>query len=269
MQIALWSNELTGTGTSTLTGVLATTIAASHTYKTFVTHCLTGDLSLEAYLLKPSERQLCNTIGESNTEGLFRLIKNGKLTKDTVKDYCYSLLAHSNLDFLNTRMGYEIDETFILNYTYLLYMARQFYDVCLIDLEISIENPLFYKVLKETDILVVVCSQNTYRMRQIQTIIETNREKIEAFGTKIIFVMNQYDLDSTSIKRREVGMPIQSVIPYSTEIMDSCNRGELVDFLLRRCYSLRKNSMTGFMQRIQSLIAEILKQYEEERKHVV
>lgn len=269
MQIALWSNELRGSGCSTLAGILATTIAANHNYKTFVTHCLTDDLSLEEYLLKSSERQMSNNLGESNVDGLFRLIKNGKLTKDTVKDYCYSLLAHSNLDFLNTRTGYEMDNAFILNYTYLLFMARQFYDVSLIDMEISIENPLFFKVMQETDVLVVVCSQNKYRLRQMHKSLEAHRERIEAAGTKIILVLNQVDGESQVGNKLIPGLKIDCIIPYMTEIMDSCNRGELVDFLLRRCYSKRNNSMSQCMDKIQKLIAEILKQYEEDSKDVV
>jgi len=269
MQIALWSNEGKGSGTTTLTSVLATRLAANHNYKIFLTHCLTSDLSMESYLLKPSEHKQLTTLGESNVDGLFRLIKNGKLTKDTVKDYCFSLLAHSNLDFLTTRKGYELDESFNINYGYLLYTARQFYDIALIDLEIPFEHPLFHSVIKETDILVVVCPQNRYRLHQMTLMLEANRGSIEASGTKIIYVINKSNSQSETTKKVAFGKKKPFLIPYEPDILENCNRGELVDFLLRHCYSRRKNSMSLFMDSVDSIIKEMLKLYEEVNENVI
>jgi len=269
MQIALWSNEGKGSGTTTLSSVLATRLAANHNYKLFLTHCLTSDLSMEAYLLKPSEQKQLNTLGESNVDGLFRLIKNGKLTKDKVKDYCFSLLAHSNLDFLTTRKGYDLDESFNLNFGYLLFTARQFYDISLIDLEIPFEHPLFQSVIKETDILVVVCPQNSYRLHQMTEMLEANRGRIEASGTKIMYVINKGNRSSEITKSKVFGKKKPFLIPYEAEIMENCNRGELVDFLLRHCYSRRKNSMSHFMDSVDSIIKEMLKLYEEVNENVI
>lgn len=269
MQIALWSNETGGNGTTTTASALATTLAASYNYRTLITHCLSFDRSMENYMMKTKERSTFEGIGESNTEGLFRLLKNGKLSKDMVKDYCFSLLSHSNLDFLYSFNGYELNDDFVVNYTYLCYLARQFYDITIVDLEIGCEHPLCMKVLKDTDILIVVCPNNRYRIEQLIKTTEALREEIEQKGTKIIYCVNQVQGSKELYKKQFRGIQVPLFIPYEASLIDPCDRGELVDYILRRCYSQKNDSIKEYMTSMQQLIQRILRIYEGESRHVI
>lgn len=269
MQIALWSNEKDGAGTTTLTGVLATSFAASHNYRTWITHCLTKDLSMEHYLMKTEERKSFEKAGEAGIEGLFRLLKNGKLSKERVKDYCYSLLSHSNLDFLHTLHGYVLTQELELNFIYLTYLARQFYDIVVIDLEISAAHNLFKKAMKETDILLVVCPNNEYKAKQLIQQTESIRKELESSGTKIFYCVNQTIGSKELYKKWFRGIQVPYLIPFEPALIDQCNRGVLVDYILRRCYNVRNGSNKEYMDAVLQLTRDILKAYEEENKHVI
>ncbi len=266
MQIAVWSNEGKGAGSTTLAAVMATLIAAKYNYKTLVTHTMTGDLSMEEYLLKPLEQEPFRSVGESNVDGLFRLINNGKLAASTVRDYCYSLLAHSNLDFLGTHRLYQATDRHMNNYMYLMYTAKKFYDVTVVDLDVDKEHPLFDRVLRETDILVAVGSQNAYRMQELVGDLKSATEKLKDKKTKVQLVLNRYDRSSgISLKKLTDSLDINHTmtIPYKTEIIDCCNRHELVDYVLRQSHGTKKTGFGGYMKDAAKLVDNVMHQFME------
>ncbi len=266
MQIAVWSSTLEGEGTTTLTSILATLIAANHNHKTLLTHTLSSDLSMENYILKPGERDRYGQIGEANIDGLFRLINNGKLEANMVKDYCYSLLAHSNLDFLSADKTYELTDSFINNYMYLLHKANQFYDVVLTDLNVSIDSAIFSKILQETNVLIIVGSANSFRLDELMNKINENKELLKAHDLNIIFTLNKYNVNSnmsvkTLIKPYHIKVPIG--IPYSVEIIDNCNRNELIDFVLRQIHSKRNGDFNDYLKKVNQLVKQVISLYQE------
>lgn len=270
LQIVLWSNGADGIGTTTLSSVLATLIAGKYNYKTLITHTMTRDLSMESYLLKPHEHNISSSNFESNVDGLFRLINNGKLTRDMIRDYCFSLLPHSNLDFLNTSKVYEADQKFIQNYMYLLYQAKEFYDVIVVDLNVCIDHPMFKKVLKESDVFIVVGNQNLYHNQKLIQQINEEKEFIKSYNLKTMFVMNQFNRQS-HVSSNKLLAPLNvkrgEVVSYQVDLIDVCNKNELVDFVLRQLHNKKSSEFMNYIKEVTHLVDEAMKPYLEVMKH--
>lgn len=270
MQIVVWSNGMEGVGSTTLSSVLATLIAGKYNYKTLITHTMVKDFSMESYLLKPSERELGSANFESNVDGLFRLIKNGKLSRDMIRDYCFSLLSHSNLDFLNTSKLYEVTDNFIQNYLYLLYQANEFYDVVLVDLNVPMEHPMFKKLLKESDVFVLVGSQNTYQTEELIKLVNSEKELIKAYQLKSILVINQFN-EQSNISAKKLLDPLKvrkaQVLSYQVDLIDACNKHELVDYVLRQIHSRKDSGFASYIKESTHLVDELMKAFMEVKKH--
>ncbi len=270
LQIVLWSNGHEGVGTTTLSSVLATLIAGKYNYKTLVTHTMIKDLSMESYLLKPNERELACSSFESNVDGLFRLINNGKLTRDMIRDYCFSLLSHSNLDFLNTSKSYEATESFIQNYMYLLFQANEFYDVVVVDLNVPIDHPMFKKVLKDSDVFIVVGNQNSYQLERLVKLVTSEKDMIKSFQLKSLLVLNQFN-KSSNIGFKKMLAPVKvrkpEVVSYQVDLIDACNKHELVDFILRQLHNKRDTEFQAYMKEVTHLVDEVMKPFTEVKKH--
>jgi len=266
MQIAVWSNCIQGAGATTVTTLLATLTAAHHNYKTLLSHTMTGDLSMENYILDEEEINRIKEVGESGVDGLFRLLKNGKLDPEKIKDYSYSLLSHSNLDFLSSQRVYQDEQGFRHNYLYLLYMARQFYDVVFVDLNVPMESELFSKVLADSDVLLVVGKQNAYQLGELMNKVTHYKDMLRKSNTKILFTINAFDQESTMTVKKLVqplNIKTPSKITYCVEVIDSCNRHDLVDFVLRHIHSKKKDKVSRFIQDTNQIVEEMMELFQE------
>lgn len=259
MLIALWSNEKYETGVTTLACVLSTLISAKYSYRTLLTHPMTSDMSMENYVLKAIERNHPFSIGESDTDALFRLIKNGKISSDEIKDYCYSLLGQSNLDLLQTDKIYEETASHHMTYSYLLHLAKNFYDVIVVDLQVNMESPIFEMVIKECDAIISVANQNSLCIKET---IDKYNTTIKPLNSKAYHkvIVNRYDLDSSISFKRLVGTEVKTcvTVPYKKEIMDGCNRSELVDVLLKHFYYGKKSPLYDFYKPFTKMTDKIL-----------
>jgi cellulose biosynthesis protein BcsQ len=272
MQIALWSDGSGGVGTTTVASVMATIIAANYNYKTLITHSLTKDLSMEYYLLKENERTMKGFVGESNVEGLFRLINNGKLTSQMIPNYCFSLFSHSNLDFLNTNKLFEASESFCHNYMYLLYLAKQFYDVIVVDLNVEMNHALFDKVLQESDVFIVVGNQNRHKLTSMISEVNKHKELIRKANMQTHLIINQYNAMSSMgfasfTKNLKIKKP--KTLPYQVELIDMCNKNDLVDFTLRQLYNKRSGDFDLYLKTTQDIVSGIMKEFVEVGDNVI
>jgi len=236
MQIALWSNQNVTAGVSTLAVMLSSMIAVRGNHKTFLSHPMLKDQSLESYLLSDKERERYNDMGETGADGLFRLLKNGRLEADSIKDYSYSLLSRSNLDFLCSKRLYEEMNEHYNNYTYLLRKANDFYDVSVIDLNVELEHPLFYQTLKESDVFIIVVPQNKYLLMELLNVLTKEKDRLRQLNLHIQLVMHPYNHESAMtlkqlLKPHKIKSPM--TINYDTSIIDACNRSQLFDYCLR------------------------------------
>lgn len=264
MQIAVWSNT-NKSGTTLNACVLATILAARHGYKTFITHTLMNNTKMERYLLKPLERQKKLNIGDSSIEALLRTCRNGKLSSDILHNFCQSLLSHSNLDLLDSQESYLENEEENISFLYSLEIAKRFYDISVIDIDSRASEKLLDRMLEGSDVLLMMATPDFYELellREKKKEIEEKHKKL-----KIIVGVNRYDSRSCFAKNKLlVGQDRKRsfTLPYQVELQDSCNRSDLLDFILRQLHSKRKDGMAEFMNCFENMIKEILLSYQQE-----
>lgn len=289
MQIAIWSKKA-NSGVTVTAISLATYIAAQYGYKTLLSHSFCQDLAMEYYVQKQEPTSI--QIGESSLDSLLRLSKNGRLTTETVKDYCLSLLSHSNLDFMNSQRIYAADESFLNSYQFLLHLAGQYYDVSVIDLSRCIGQTMFDQVLTESEVSIEVVNQNQYQISQAvkQKTVQwqeagqlpkPKQESVEKTAIPVmdrqkqILLVNRYDSKSTISKKQlldKSGLQAQMQRPgkdgriltaaYATELIDQSNRRQLVDYLLRQIHNLKKTDFSYYLKDIKKLAAYCLENKE-------
>ncbi len=259
MQIALWSNKC-GNGVSTLASVLATMIAVKGNYKTLLAHPMIKDMALESYLLSQGERNRYSELGDSGADGLFRLIHNGRLESNVIKDYCFSLLSRSNLDFLYTDNVYEDQVQHHNNFSYLHHKAHDFYDVIVTDLNVSMDHPLFYKTLHEVDVLLVVAGQNRYEITNLMDLLRKEKDKLRDLGLHIQLIIHPFDQRS-SLSLKQLVKPFNIKTPlsvsYDIGIKDACNRAKLLDYVLREI-SIDSQRMSPYFKNMDQLVDKVL-----------
>jgi len=256
MQVVIWSDPTYASGQTTLAILLATMIACRKGYKTFLTSSLIKDESLEHYSLKTFERELDQFIGESNIEGVIRRIKNGKLTKDMIKDYCFSLLAHSNLDMLQSGKTLPDHEEYYHQFGYLMTLANAYYNISVIDCDLALDHPLTQLLLKTTDVLVVVGDPNLYRLEGLSHSCEEAKDLLTSIPK--VFIMNKWEKGILKpFKKKIVGVdPV--FIPYFPSLIEQANQNNLVDYVLRLSYSKKNYDAHVFLKSIEKAVERIL-----------
>lgn len=236
MKIVLWSNQRGTSGSSTLSAALATMIAVRGNHKTFLSHPMMKDQSLESYLLSEKERTRYSDISETGADGLFRLLQNGRLESEVIKDYSYSLLSRSNLDFLCSKKVYCDEVEHHNNYLYLLHKASEFYDVLVTDLNVPARHPMFYPSLKGADVLLIVAPPSQYALGELMAILSKEKDKLRQMNLHIQLVMHPVDARCSVavkqiIKPHRIKLPM--TISYDSGIKDACNRSNLLDYCLK------------------------------------
>ncbi len=265
MQVVIWSDPNYATGQTTLATVIATMIACKKGYKTFLTSTLLKDESLEHYSLKTFEREREHFVGETNIEGLIRGIKNGKLTKNKIKDYCFSLLAHSNLDLLQSGRILEDHETYYHQFEYLMSLVNAYYNVSVVDCDLGLEHGLIERVLHTTDVMVVVGDGNKYQFEKLKTMCETHQKMLEKIPK--IFIHNKWEKSVVKpFKVKVLGIdPIY--VPYTSALIEQSNQNNLVDYILRLNYGKKTDETKMFLKATNKVVERILTLGEEKMSH--
>ena len=256
MQIVIWSDPKYASGQTTLSILLSTMIACRKGYKTFLTSSLIADESLEYYSLKSFERELEQFVGESNIEGLIRRIKNGKLTKDMIKDYCFSLLAHSNLDMLQSGKTLVDNEEYHTQFGYLISLVNMYYNISVIDCDLELDHSLTKTLLKTTDVMVVVGEPNRYRLEKLSNIFENQEGRIKEIPK--VFIVNKWEKGIVKpIHKKLMGIE-PMYIPYYPTLIEQANQNNLVDYILRLNYSKKNYEAHAFLKSIEKAVERIL-----------
>lgn len=266
MQIAVWSNE-SRSGTTLCSCVLATLLAARQGYKTFITHSLMNNTKMEKYLLKSSERQAILQIGDTGIEALLRTCRNGKLSPDILHNFSQSLLSHSNLDLLDSQVIYDESEEVNKSFLYYLKIAKRYYDVTVVDLNSKLSKSLMDSVLHESDVLLIVTTVDHFDLEDLRNRKREIEDKHK--NLRVVVLINGYD-ERSSISKSKLLLGFEKkntfLIPYQIELQDSCNRSDLLDFMLRQLYSKRRDSMSKYIRQYEEMIKEILVSYQQEER---
>ncbi len=266
MQIAIWSDPNITVGTSTITAALSTVIAARYGYKTLMCTTMTNDLSMLSYCSGVYGQEIEGEegiVGESDMDRLLRLIQHGKLAPSDIPNYCYSLLSHSNLDMLGSYRRYDADQSYQVTFRYLLYQARQCYELIMMDLDRQLSCELTKGILEESDGLIVVLPPNEVRQKQILAQLDHWYQN-KAMKNDISFIVNSVPPDM-SIRKKDLAKrckkytthPI-TYVPLHTPVTEQANDHHLVDYILRQSHDHRRKGENVFLDAMEAFAAGIL-----------
>jgi len=235
MQVSFWSNMHGQGATSTTTAAVASVIAQNTALKTLIAHNQTERSAIEGYLFKKPKQDVgFRNLNNQGIDALLRLVKNGRLKSEMIADYTYSVLKNHRMDLLlgsekKQKMPREDQELFLS----ILGLAKDFYDLIILDVHSGIKENNSLNILKSSDIIVFCINQNSLLLDDLASIFneyEFLRQKQAAF------VLARYEKHSgitgTSLSRR-FGIKRNYVfeIPSSSHLVDALNTGRVYEFV--------------------------------------
>lgn len=243
--ITFWSNGKEQLGKTLSTVAVATNIAIEHNKKSLIISTSYKDKTLlncyhdeetdkvKRGILQNSKKMVELGVG---IQGLFTLLKSGKITPDIITDYT-KIIFKDRLEILvnlQSQNQIEQEDEIINNYFEIIQIANQYYDYVFVDLDNSIGEEQINQILNKSDIIVEVFSQ---RRTQIREFVET-REKMPILkDKKTILLIAKYDKDSKykskNLKRFLNEKKEINVIPYDTLFFESAEEGTIPDLFLR------------------------------------
>lgn len=169
-------------------------------------------------------------------QGLFTLLKSGKITPDIITDYT-KIIFKNRLEILvniETQNQIEQESDIINNYFEIIQIANQYYDYVFVDLDNSIGEQQINEILDKSDIIVEVFSQ---RRTKIKEFVEVRERRPILKDQKSMLLIARYNKDSKykakNLKRylnekREI-----NVIPYDTLFFEAAEEGAIPDLFLK------------------------------------
>ncbi|MCI8700154.1 MAG: hypothetical protein HFJ47_02285, partial [Clostridia bacterium] len=243
--ITFWSNGKEQLGKTLSTVAIATNIAIEHNKKSLIISTSYKDRTLlncyhdeetdkvKRGILQNSRKMVELGVG---IQGLFTLLKSGKITPDIITDYT-KIIFKDRLEILvnvETQNQIEQESDIINNYFEIIQMANRYYDYVFVDLDNSIGEQQISQILDKSDIIVEVFSQ---RRTKIKEFVET-REKMPILkDKKTILLISRYNKDSKykakNLKRYLNEKNEINVIPYDTLFFEAAEEGTIPDLFLK------------------------------------
>lgn len=238
--ITFWSNGKEQLGKTLSTVAIATNIAIEHNKKSLIISTSYKDKTLlncyhdeetdkvKKGILQSSRKMVELGVG---IQGLFTLLKSGKITPDIITDYT-KIIFKNRLEILvniETQNQIEQESDIINNYFEIIQIANQYYDYVFVDLDNSIGEQQINEILDKSDIIVEVFSQ---RRTKIKEFVEVRERRPILKDQKSMLLIARYNKDSKykakNLKRylnekREI-----NVIPYDTLFFEAAEELSLI-----------------------------------------
>lgn len=248
--VTFWNDSREQSG-KTLTAVaVATRMAIERNYKILLISTSFQDPTMKNCFwgneiqrnLKLFGGKTNNIAVENGIEGLSKLITSNKISPSAITDYT-KVIFKGRLEVLGGFVGSEyksleenyedykkIEETYIE----LIRMANQYYDMVLVDLDKSIEKSVRERILKISNLNVVVFSQKMESLNEYKKLRESDQE---VSGPKTIPVVGKYMKQSKyNIKnitkyleeKKEI-----NVIPFNILYFEAAEEAGVPDLFLK------------------------------------
>lgn len=204
-----------------------------------------------------------NTIKTSESdngiEGLDRIIRSNKISPDIISDYTRVALK-GRFEVLQGYNGTEEQFKEIQKiYLQIIGLARQVYDIVIIDIDRELENKIKFGILDAADIVVAMTTQ---KLENIKNLIKNIAEGTILKKSNTIITLGKYDTKSKynakNISRNILRTKeIINTIPYNTVLFEDIQEGKLIDMFIRFLGLKSKDENTFFVDEIKRLKEEI------------
>lgn len=200
-----------------------------------------------------------NLVNQSGIEGLDRVVRSNKISPDIIKDYTKVVLKN-RLEVLLGVTGTEEQYSNISNqYLEIVMQASKYYDFVFVDLDRKLSGKVKKEILKCSDILVPIVSQN---LSTLQNNIDFFQKVPEISMQKAIFTIGKYN-DKTKYNAKNISRNILksrdliNTIPYNILLFEAMQEGRMVDLLLDFARLKGKDENTEFLSELTRLGTDI------------
>ena len=200
-----------------------------------------------------------NLVNQSGIEGLDRVVRSNKISPDIIKDYTKVVLKN-RLEVLLGTTGTDEQHSNISNqYMEIIMQASKYYDFVFVDLDRNLSGKVKREILKYSDILLPIVSQN---LSTLQNNIDFFKKVPEISMQKAIFTIGKYS-DKTKYNAKNISRNILksrdliNTIPYNTLLFEAMQEGRMVDLLLDFARLKGKDENTEFLSELTRLGTDI------------
>lgn len=195
------------------------------------------------------------SVNDNGIEGLDRIIRSNKITPDIITDYTRVALK-GRLEVLQGYNGSDEQYKDIQKlYMQIIALARQVYDVVIIDIDRELETKTKFEILNGVDIVVAMTTQ---KLENINNLLRTIAEGTILKKTNTIITLGKYDekskynaknISRSVLKTKE----LINTVPYNTVIFEDVQEGKLIDTFIRFLGLHGKDENTFFIDEIKRL----------------
>lgn len=239
--ITFYSTDNKETGQTVSMAALITYMSIQHNYKIIGISTSFRDETLENCFWNKAEekkkrvRILADTTIDSGMDGLVRVIKSKKDTRNIIKDYA-KVVFNGRLDILTslrTKLYSEYKNMAPL-YVNVLEMAKNEYDLVFVDLSKRVPENIRKQILENSDVIVVNINQG---IKSINSFLKEKEENVIFQKQNVMLTIGKYDrfskYNDKNIARYLREKDLLSVIPYNTLFFEACSSGEITDYFLK------------------------------------
>ncbi len=235
--VTFWNDGIKETGQTMSMAAIATRMSMKHNYKTLLINTKHNDSTLEDGFWGANVPRAKTDI-VTGISGLTKAILSNKTSPEIITNYTRAMLKEKRLELLTDKKieeeEYEKQKTVMKS---IIKMANKYYDLVFVDLEGSLEDPFITGILNETNLIIPTITQ---RIQDINKYIslKNNNEIFQRDNT--LLLLGKYDEHLMCNKKnteRYIKEQINEkdiyAIPYSTMYFESCNQGEIIDYIYK------------------------------------
>lgn len=198
---------------------------------------------------------------DNGIEGLDRIIRSNRITADIISDYTRVALK-GRLEILQGYNGtVEQYREIQSKYSQIIALAKQVYDIVIVDVDRQLESRTKMEVLNNADIVIAMTTQ---KLENIGNLLKTIKEGIILKNANTIITLGKYDekskynaknISRNILKTKE----IINTIPYNTVLFEDIQDGKLIDMFIRFFELNSKDENTFFVDEMKRLKENIEK----------
>ena len=230
--ITFWGNNKIETAQTTSMAGIATYLSLERNYRTLLINAKHNDTSLQECFWEQSRFMQARSDLETGIGGLMKAITSNKVSPEIITNYTRTIFKE-RLEVLTESFipkdDYERQKAAMRT---IIKMSSKFYDLVFVDIEGDMTDPAIQGIIEESNLLVVNTSQRIKYIREFQ---EMRRTYDFLDKDNIIFLLGKYDkfskYNAKNLQRTEK-IPEVYGIPYNTLFFESCNEGNLADFVI-------------------------------------
>lgn len=271
--ISFFNNSRREAGNTLSSIALATQMAIEHNMKilllstSFKDETIKDSFINEDQSIKKIFKNSQPKINQAGIEGLDRIIRSNKMSKDIVRDYTEVVLK-DRLELLlglgkNHEKSYEdIQE----DYEKIVLLANQYYDMVIVDIDRELSEEVKKAILSHSDVIILTAIQTAKEMVYLSNIYEKEEWNIKKQNS--IILLGKYNNNSKyNVKNisRNIFKQKQllNTIPFNNLFFEAVQEANVVDLFLNLLRVKDKDENYEFIHEVKRLSEDIQNKLQE------